>query len=96
MVGAHASGGVHQRFAACLREAGEGRLQLAARDLQPGHAGHFDAIQATVYLDYRGVAAPFDVGQDRGHRPVDVFVLRVLEGEQSREPRIEVGIQRAE
>ena len=95
VIGADATGGLHQRFALRHRQRGEGAArrsvlgQLAARDM----SRRVHAVETTGVLQYGSVAASLHVRQYRGDGSLDALVLRALEREQRAQLRFEVRLR---
>ncbi len=90
VIEAHAPGGGGERFAPHARDAAQRPFELGARDFELCRGRRLDPVKAPRILEHRGIPPRFHVseyGRDGGFH---LRVLHRLEGEQLRQPGIEV------
>ena len=70
----------------------EGAQQFGARQLQRGHVGRIEPVEAARVFEHGGVTLAPNAVEDAGNGGLDGVVGRGFEGEQGRQPAVEVGV----
>ena len=76
MIAAYPRSGRLQRLRLLGRQAIEGGFELVLSQLQLGHGCGAGAIKSVGVFDYGGVAAGFDIGQNRRNTLIHLRILR--------------------
>ncbi len=81
-----------KRIALGLGQRLEGALQFGARQLQRGHVRRVEPVEAARVFEHGGVTLAPNAVEDAGNGGLDGVVGRGFEGEQGRQPAVEVGV----